>query len=63
MAGVSSPRWDLAPTALALREGDGMFFQDYDPIPTVLAVKVQSQAIPRTGGHLAAGEGAWEWIS
>ena len=60
MAGVKTPCWDLAPAALAQGKGVGMFLQDPDPIPPVLAAKVQTQAIARVGGPHEVGKGAGE---
>ena len=57
MTGIEPPRRYLAPASLAPGEGVGVILQDPDPIPPVLTVEVQEQAIPLVGGPMAAREG------
>ena len=52
------PRWHLAPVLITPREGVGVILQDPDPIPPVMPIEVRAQAVPRTGGYQASGEGA-----
>ena len=55
MEGADTSRWYLAPVALALGEGVGVFFEDYNNILSVLDAKVQAQTIPRAVGPWEAG--------
>ena len=48
----------MAPTALALGEGVGVFLHYLDTNPPVLDAKVQAQAIPCAEGPRTYGEGA-----
>ena len=58
MEGIKYPWCYLVPAALAPGEGVGMFLQDTDPVPPVLADKSQLQAVTCVGGQWADVEGA-----
>ena len=60
---VEPPQWDLAPAALTLGEGVGVFLHNPDNIPPVMNYKVQVQAIPDAVGPWKAREGAGSSLS
>ena len=58
VASVKPPRGNLDFTPVTLREGGGVFLQDYDDIYPVLIVEKIPESVPITRGPRSAREGA-----
>ena len=56
---LKAPWWNLTPIPLVFGERGGVFLQDPEDVPPLLAVEVVPQEVPGPWGPCAVGKGWW----